>query len=266
MIFFAGFGRVNGTEAFFVTAFGGGAGTGVFFAIGWSGQWEMTLLTRQQETPDAAASFRFTGGMPGVSTVLYPGEKIRTARILLMPWDGEIDDAFNLSRRFLLKYHTPHVDGKPAVLPFSLLSWGHDEQRGKAEIDALVRSGLPLDTYWTDAGWYGPAGSHCDDKLCNDWSDYVGWYSHDPLRYPGGEGAVVEFVQAAQGVEQAGLAAAGGAENAHKAGVRQGEADILQHMVGVAAAAVIGFVQFFRADHTATSSSSRMSSCFFTSG
>ena len=36
--------------------------------------------------------------------MLYPGEKIRTARILLMPWDGEVDDAFNLSRRFLLKY------------------------------------------------------------------------------------------------------------------------------------------------------------------
>ena len=82
----------------------------------------MTLRTRQQETPDAAASFRFTGGMPGVSTVLYPGEKIRTARILLMPWDGEVEDSFNLSRRFLLKYHTPHVDGKPAVLPFSLRS------------------------------------------------------------------------------------------------------------------------------------------------
>jgi alpha-galactosidase len=166
---------------------------GAFFAIGWSGQWEMTLRTRQQETPDAAASFRFTGGMPGISTVLYPGEKIRTARILLMPWDGEVEDSFNLSRRFLLKYHTPHVDGKPAVLPFSLLSWGHDEQRGKTEIDAFVRSNLPLDTYWTDAGWYGPAGSHCDDKLCNDWSDYVGWYSHDPLRYPGGEGAVGQY-------------------------------------------------------------------------
>ncbi|MBQ8612500.1 MAG: alpha-galactosidase [Oscillospiraceae bacterium] len=166
---------------------------GVFFAIGWSGQWAMTLRTRQQETPGAATAFRFTGGMPGVSTVLYPGEKIRTARILLMPWDGEIGDSNNLSRRFLLKYHTPHVDGKPAVLPLSLQSWGHDEQRGKAEIDEGVRSGLPFDTYWTDAGWYGPAGSHCDDPLCNDWSDNVGWYSHDPLRYPGGEGAVGNY-------------------------------------------------------------------------
>ena len=166
---------------------------GVFFAFGWSGQWAMTLRTRQQETPDSATAFQFTGGMAGVSTVLYPGEKIRTARILLMPWDGEIEDSNNLSRRFLLKYHTPHVNGKPAVLPLSLQSWGHDEWRGKAEIDEGVRSGLPFDTYWTDAGWYGPAGSHCDDPLCNDWSDNVGWYSHDPLRYPSGEGVIGHY-------------------------------------------------------------------------
>ena len=166
---------------------------GVFFAFGWSGQWAMKLRTRQQETPDSAAAFQFTGGMPGVSTVLYPGEKIRTARILLMPWDGAIGDANNLTRRFMLKYHTPHVDGSPAVLPLSLQSWGHSERRGKQEIDDAVRSGLPFDTYWTDAGWYGPAGSHCDDPLSNDWSENVGWYSHDPLRYPGGAGAVGHY-------------------------------------------------------------------------
>lgn len=166
---------------------------GVFFAIGWSGQWAMTLRTRRQESPDAPTSFQFTGGMPGVSTVLYPGEKIRTARILLMPWDGTIEDSNLLSRRFLLKYHTPHVNGRPATLPLSLQSWGHDEWRGKAEIDEAIRSGLPFDTYWTDAGWYGPAGSRCDDPLCNDWSDNVGWYTHDPLRYPSGEGVVGQY-------------------------------------------------------------------------
>jgi len=166
---------------------------GVFFAIGWSGQWHMKLRTRQHETPEAGTSFRFTGGMPGVSTILYPGEKIRTARILLMPWKGEVEDAQNVSRRFMLKYHAPHVDGKPAVLPLSLGSWGHNAQRNMAEIDLTKESKLPIDTYWVDAGWYGPAGTTCDDPLTNDWSDHVGWYSHDPSRYPNGLGEVGRY-------------------------------------------------------------------------
>lgn len=179
---------------------------GVFFAIGWSGQWKMRMKTRNHEMPtvkkdsaftggmpDHIESFQFIGGMPGISTILYPGEKIRTARILLIPWKGTVEDSFNVSRRFLLKYHTPHVDGKPAVLPLSLGSWGHFAWKNKEEIDLAVRSGLPLDTMWIDAGWYGPAGTQCHNPLHNDWSDHVGWYSHDPSRYPNGLGEVGQY-------------------------------------------------------------------------
>ena len=169
---------------------------GVFFAIGWSGQWHMQLHTRRHEYPGAATSFQFTGGVPGIATVLHPGERIRTARILLMPWDGTIEDAWNQSRRFLLKYHTPHVGGKPAVLPLSLQSWGYSAKQNMAEIDNGVRSGLPFDNYWVDAGWYGPAGTHCDDPFHNDWSDHVGWYTHDPSRYPRGLGEVGDYAHA----------------------------------------------------------------------
>ncbi len=166
---------------------------GVIFAIGWSGQWHMKLRTRQHETPDGPTCFSFTGGMPGVSTVLYPGEKIRTARILMLPWKGEVEDANNLSRRFLLKYHTPHVDGRPAVLPFSLCAWGSTAAENMADIDAGAASGLPVDTFWVDAGWYGPAGTQCANSRHNDWSDHVGWYSHDPSRYPEGLGQVGRY-------------------------------------------------------------------------
>lgn len=166
---------------------------GIFFAIGWSGQWHMQLHTRKQEYEGAAESFQFTGGMPGIATVLHPGEKIRTARILLMLWDGKIEDAKNQSRCFLLQYHTPKVNGKTAILPLSLQSWGYGTEKNKAEIDTGVQSGLPFDTYWVDAGWYGPAGTHCDDPYQEDWSDYVGWYSHDPSRFPLGLGEVGDY-------------------------------------------------------------------------
>lgn len=166
---------------------------GVFFAIGWSGQWKLQLRTRQHEYPDAPDSFCFTGGMPDISTILHPDEKIRTARILMMPWKGHLEDALNQSRRFLLKYHTPHVNGRPAVLPLSLQSWGHNARQNMAEIDLGLKSGLPFDTYWVDAGWYGPAGTHCDDPFVDDWSTHVGWYSHDPSRYPNGLGEVGDY-------------------------------------------------------------------------
>ena len=171
---------------------------GVFFALGWSGQWDLTLLTRQRETPEAPQAFRIAGGMSGVSTVLHPGEKIRTARALLMFWDGSVQDSFDQSRRFMLKYHTPRTGGKPAVLPLSLSAWGNDARKNLADIDAWTRSGLKgADTYWIDAGWYGPSGTHCDDPLNEDWSRYVGWYDEDPARYPDGLGAVGDAAHAA---------------------------------------------------------------------
>jgi alpha-galactosidase len=67
-----------------------------------------------------------------------------------------------------------------------MAAWGTRESEHLAALEAARQAALPVDTYWIDAGWYGPPGTHCDDPLQNDWSFYVGYMDHDPTRYPQG--------------------------------------------------------------------------------
>ena len=166
---------------------------GVFTAIGWSGQWRFSVIVRQKETPDGPDCFRLAGGMAELGTVLHPGEKIRTARILMIFWDGRVDDAQRTIRRFMLKYHTSHVKGELVDPPVPVCSWGHNAARNMHEIDEIKATGLPLNTYWVDAGWYGPAGTRCADKRTVDWAYYVGWYDPDVSRYPNGMREVSDY-------------------------------------------------------------------------
>ena len=168
---------------------------GVIFAIGWSGQWDLDVTTNQtegQETPGGGwpkgetQCFRFEGGMPDSHLVLHPGEKIRSPRILMLPWTGDRMDAHNQFRRLMLRYHAPQKDGKPAMPPIAMAAWGTREPEHLDYLEAAWKAALPVDTYWIDAGWYGPAGTHCDNPLVNDWFEYGGYIDHDPTRYPHG--------------------------------------------------------------------------------
>ncbi len=170
---------------------------GIFTAIGWSGQWHFSVTVRQKEAPGGPDCFRLTGGMAGVSTVLRPGEKIRTARIMMLFWDGSVDDSQRMIRRFMLRYHTPKIDGAPPELPLPVCSWGHNAARNIEEINKIRATGLPVDTYWVDAGWYGPPGTRCADKRTIDWARYVGWYDPDESRYPHGMREVSDHSHAA---------------------------------------------------------------------
>ncbi len=169
---------------------------GVILAIGWSGQWALDVYTNQTEGREMPVGsgprmgetrcFRFEGGMPDIHLVLHPGEEIRSPRILMMPWGGDRVDAHNQFRRLMLRHHAPQIDGRPAMPPVAMASWGTRESDHLRYLGAAKEAALPIDTYWIDAGWYGPPGTHCDDPLVNDWYLYGGYTDHDPLRYPKG--------------------------------------------------------------------------------
>jgi alpha-galactosidase len=183
---------------------------GAILALGWSGQWEMDVLMRQREDEEqtfeslagmpmlhenSKPCFRFIGGMPDIHLVLYPGERIRSPRALMMPWVGDIQDAHNTFRSFMLEYHTPKINNQIAQLPINTNAWGTNELQHIADIDATRKSELPLDTYWVDAGWYGPAGTKCDDPENQDWAKYVGYWDCDPTRYPNGFKPVSDYAR-----------------------------------------------------------------------
>jgi len=158
---------------------------GVILALGWSGQWELDLL-RWQAEGDTGNCFRFEGGMPGIRLKLHPGERVRSPRILMLPWQDDRFDAHNQFRQLMLKYHAPQHDGKPVMPPVAMASWGTRETEHLRYLQAAKQANVAADTYWIDAGWYGPSGTHCDDPLVNDWYFYGGYTDHDPTRYPDG--------------------------------------------------------------------------------
>ncbi len=130
---------------------------GIFLAIGWTGQWTVFLDRPKSQSCET----RLQAGMELTRLKLHAGERIRSPRILLMPWKGDKWEAHNLFRRLLLAHYVPKIDGKVPELPialqtfdrynFTLPRWATEEGQLEAAYAAYK---LGCDTYWFDAGWF----------------------------------------------------------------------------------------------------------------
>lgn len=147
-------GRSSNTTAFPFFNFQYGD-EGLIAAIGWSGQWRASF----ERAADSIT--RFTSGMEQMHLTLRPGEKIRTPRIVLMRWTGDIADAQNRFRRLVLFNYCPRIDGAPIKLPIALQDFdrymrhrpGWGTEQGQIE-SAKAAASMGCDTYWFDAGWF----------------------------------------------------------------------------------------------------------------
>jgi len=155
--------------------------TGLNLAIGWSGQWAAEFAR------DADGRIRLRAGQEQTRLMLHPGEEIRTPRILVLFWDGDLQASHNLLRRFILAHHTPAPNGKPLEGPLTVAHWGGmktDEHL--ARIEAYRRENLGYEYYWVDAGWYGPPDSYSPDEFTGDWHKHVGNWQINPAAHPQG--------------------------------------------------------------------------------
>ncbi len=142
----------NGAFPFFNVQYGQ---EGVIVAIGWSGQWAATVA-RAETGPT-----RLQAGMERTHLRLRPGERIRTPRIVILPWKGDRLAAHNRWRRLMLFHYMPRVEGRPLRLPIALqcfdrYSWTRPEWATEAGQLAAVQAAAALgcDTYWLDAAWF----------------------------------------------------------------------------------------------------------------
>ena len=153
-----------------------GPDSGLVLAVGWSGQWAATFK-RDSETLQASA------GMDHTHLYLKPGERIRTPRILALPWDGkDADFGNNLLRRLLLEHYLPRIDSELVMPPSAQCLQSRFYLTGEAgeavEMAALPRvADLGFEAYWVDACWYG---TH------QEWWAAVGSWSPNPQRFPNG--------------------------------------------------------------------------------
>ncbi len=148
---------------------------GIIVGLGWTGQW-CADFARLPEGPS-----KIEAGMEVLRTVLHPGERIRTPRVLMMPWQGDRTMAHVRFRRLMMEYFTPHMSGKVAVPPLAIQSFDryHSRDGWATEAGQLVyvrtAADLGFDSVWLDAAWF-PGG----------FPNGVGsWYA-EPNKFPRG--------------------------------------------------------------------------------
>ena len=166
--FLLGDGRASATWLPFFNLRSGG--DGLICAVGWSGQWFAEFAH------DGNGATALTAGMEQLDLKLRPGEEIRSPRLLLLYWQGAPAHAHNVLRQFVLRHHSPLVDGVVAKVPICNGSWGGTPTPGHLEtIAAIAQRGLPYDYYWVDAGWYGTSTKPCPSVFEGEWGITGDW-------------------------------------------------------------------------------------------
>ncbi len=127
---------------------------GVITAVGWTGQWA-ARFDRGETGPT-----RMRAGLERTHLILHPGERIRTPRMLVMPWNNDRTAAHNIFRRLLIAHYVPKIDGAPAHPPFALQPFDRYNSRPGWATEAGQLAAVEIahtigcDTYWLDAAWF----------------------------------------------------------------------------------------------------------------
>ncbi len=163
---------------------------GVIFAIGWTGQWRLSLTRKDGEVV-------WRAGIEDAAFRLLPGEKIRTASILIMPYEGDATDAHNRWRRLINEEFSPLGKGdRPRYAPFSAQIWGgmpSELMIGRAK--QIKACNIPVEYFWIDAGWYGTYTEKCIDEFEGRWGQYTGDWRVNPTVHPNGLRDVSETLE-----------------------------------------------------------------------
>ena len=145
---------------------------GIMLGIGWTGQWVANFSRNSQ-------SLAVRSGMELTHLKLYPGEEIRTPKILLLFWKGHRIYGQNLLRRIILAHYHPKKDGVPLTVPLLASSAGLYHEAFNAteqnQIDYASKfAPLGVEYLWMDVGWHvtKPASTHIGPA--------------DPQRFPNG--------------------------------------------------------------------------------
>lgn len=155
---------------------------GVIGAVGWTGGWAAHF---HRDGDDV----HLRAGMEETHLKLFPGEEIRTPRILLLFWEGERLHAHNMLRRFILAHHSPRPNGKPLQAPICYGNWGASTTHQQiAKAHWWKENNLPLDCFWIDAGWFGDGPFREDPStlVLSDWWNQVGNWWPNKTAYPEG--------------------------------------------------------------------------------
>lgn len=170
---------------------------GLLCAIGWAGNWRADFDNlRDCPRPDWRYRISFRS-CPSFASVLLPGERIRMARVVLIPHRGsDLDHVSNLWRAWFRKYNEPKMNAagdrlRPLTTAYFALDTGRPNSDGSVSegadtwrptLEKLVAEDVVPDFRWFDAGWYfDPRGQ----TIASAWYD-VGSWELDTVKWPKG--------------------------------------------------------------------------------
>ncbi|MBQ7387462.1 MAG: alpha-galactosidase [Clostridia bacterium] len=164
---------------------------GTLLAIGWAGTWSAEF------SADADTTHCTLRSVNGIRTYLKPGERIRTALFVRLPY-GERNESFatNLWRSWFITHNMPKANAEGDMLaPFSTNCFAYDTglpnsdgsiseryTTWKPTMDKILSEGLDIDFRWFDAGWYVRPNGQSEEV---DWWGSVGTWELDPVKWPG---------------------------------------------------------------------------------
>lgn len=164
---------------------------GTLIALGWSGTWQMDCCVEGNGARFVAVA------NTGLALRLLPGERIRTARVVMLPYATRCeDDAMNLWRRWFVKYNMPRENAEGDLLkPFTTSCFASDtglpnsdgstSERyftWKRTLDKILSENIDLDYRWVDAGWYTAPDTSTIER---NWR-LTGSWELDPVKWPEG--------------------------------------------------------------------------------
>jgi len=172
------------------------AGGGVLLAIGWAGTWHADF----EKTNDGCAYS--AGSVNNLKTILKPGERIRTALYVLIPYEEKWPQyETNLWRSWFVKWNLPKADQDGNDLkPFSTCCLASDTGRPnsdgsiserydtwKPSLDKMMAEDVKVNFRWFDAGWYiaPDKKSPVPYSKDRDWWHTVGTWVLDENKWPG---------------------------------------------------------------------------------
>jgi len=142
---------------------------GVEVGIGWTGAWKADFVNRE--------TVSLSAGMMKTHFHVLPGECIRQPSILLFMRDGiTVGEAGKQFRRFMIQNKSPRDSlGKLFDASLSVMTGGGNKSDATMlrMVDLVKKNHFPVDTFWVDAGWYGPAMTVDENLHCGGWDI---WY------------------------------------------------------------------------------------------
>ncbi len=155
----------------------------VLCAVGWTGEWRA-----QAEKHEKA--LHLSAGIPDLNFKLFPGEKVRTASVMLYETSEGEAQAHNTFKRTLKNRLVPEAVRRQG-LPFFLSFWGGSSTDFMLrQLETIRKSDAGVTGFWVDAAWYGERGSQTRSEFGDGWCRQTGNWTVNEEIHPDGLEAV----------------------------------------------------------------------------